>query len=228
MKTANRFHLAVGVVMLLLGAATVAAEDPTPTPTPTPAPTSLSEYAGNITLNQEADGTPAEDAIVITNTTVDPDATGEQAKKAPAKPSGVTVDDPTIPMLKELAKEPEGAEAERAKRDKWVALYRDQLRLIADLKAEIAALDIEIPGLVNKFYSWDDPHYRDGVIKPQLDAAMKRREEARQELAAAEVELPKILDRARRDGALPGWFRGVTADSPAPTPPPESPPAESP
>jgi hypothetical protein len=40
---------------------------------------------------------------------------------------------------------------------------------------------------------------------------MERREEARDELAQAEADLPKLLDAARRDGALPGWFRGLDA-----------------
>ena len=39
---------------------------------------------------------------------------------------------------------------------------------------EIERLESEIPKLQTDFYRWDDPAYRDGVIKPKLDAALVR------------------------------------------------------
>ena len=78
---------------------------------------------------------------------------------------------------------------------------------MADITIE--ELDKEIPALWNQFYSWDDPAYRDGVIKVKLDRALARRKELEERLAVEEEALPKILDEARRDGALPGWFRGL-------------------
>jgi len=96
----------------------------------------------------------------------------------------------------------------------WRSLYTRQFELVESIRKEIERLDEEIPGLWRQFYAWDDPAYRDGVIKPKLDAALERREKLEQDLVAEQARLPEILEEARRSGALPGWFR----DLPKPTP----------
>jgi hypothetical protein len=101
-----------------------------------------------------------------------------------------------------------------AVRSHWRATYMQQVELVAKMRQEIERLDQEIPGLWRQFYAWDDPAYRDGVIKPKLDAALERRQELEQEIVAGEARLSEILEEARRAGAQPGWFR----DLPRPTP----------
>ena len=98
-----------------------------------------------------------------------------------------------------------------------LAAYQHQLELITSIQKQIEFLDNEIPGLWRDFYSWDDPFYRDGVIKPQLDEAMENRQKLEVDLQEAQAGLDKIQADARQDGAEPGWFRGF--DMP-PTPRP--------
>ena len=101
------------------------------------------------------------------------------------------------------------ATEEESKKAHWRGRYKAQKAVIDAIKSEIESLDTEIPGLWNKFYSWDDPAYRDGVIKVQLDEKLARREELAKQLPEEEAKLPEILNEARRDGALPGWFRDL-------------------
>ena len=103
--------------------------------------------------------------------------------------------------------------SEDEKRRYWRELYERQVKLIEQLGLEIKDLDAAIPGLWNKFYAWDDPAYRDGVIKPELDRSLARRDEVEKQLETERARLPQIMDDARRDGASPGWFR----DLPRPT-----------
>jgi len=97
---------------------------------------------------------------------------------------------------------------EQSKKNFWRGKYEAQLRMVEGIEARIAELDLEIPGLWTKFYSWDDPAYRDGVIKVALDEAVANRDRLEKQLVEEQAKLPKIRDDARRDGALPGWFRG--------------------
>ena len=77
------------------------------------------------------------------------------------------------------------------------------------MKKRLADLNREIPGLWTKFYSWDDPAYRDGVIKPKLDRDLQEAKELQKKIPEEEAKLDQIREQARRDGALPGWFRGL-------------------
>jgi hypothetical protein len=101
----------------------------------------------------------------------------------------------------------DGREAE--KRRYWRALYEKQLKLVHTLEQQIDVLNREIPGLWRDFYARDDPAYRDGVIKPKLDEALSRWERMTGQLENERAKLPKIREDARRDGAKPGWFRGL-------------------
>jgi hypothetical protein len=101
-----------------------------------------------------------------------------------------------------------------AKRRYWRELYQQQLDLVQSLEQQIEILDREIPGLWRDFYARDDPMYRDGVIKPKLDEALARREQIEEQLGEEREQLPKIRENARRNGAQPGWFRGL--DQPPP------------
>jgi hypothetical protein len=140
--------------------------------------------------------------------------------KARSKPKGTTslVDavrgggDPSNTMDGSLVGESQLEQEER--RRYWRSRYERQLDLVASLEEQIEVLDNEIPGLWRDFYAWDDPMYRDGVIKPKLDEALTRRQSLEEKLGEERERLPKIKEGARRDGATPGWFRGL--DSPKP------------
>lgn len=163
-------------------------------PRPTP-PRTLAEIAKDRPLNLEAVSKDGK-TIKIINDSPAPPGGGLQSEQLPLPVPALGDDDGD-------------KKNEEETREYWQQKYLEKVRQINRLKGEIADLDREIPELQSKFYRWDDPAYRDGVIKPKLDKAMERRDTAREELAAAEAELPKILDAARRDGAQPGWFRGL-------------------
>ena len=90
-------------------------------------------------------------------------------------------------------------DSEAEKKRYWRELYQRQVDIIQQLRGEIEILDTAIPGLWNKFYAWDDPAYRDSVIKPELDQALLRREHLEKQL---------VEERAR---GLPGGLAGVGA-----------------
>jgi hypothetical protein len=103
----------------------------------------------------------------------------------------------------------EAALEEEERRQYWRSQYQRQLDLVESLENQVDVLDEEIPGLWRDFYAWDDPMYRDGVIKPKLDEALTRRQSIEEKLGEERGRLPQIKDKARRDGATPGWFRGM-------------------
>lgn len=209
-------------LFLTVGAAGPAlASEPTPTPTPTPtAKPSPTPQPGSVAeaARQARAGTgvgesaaPTRTPIVISNenlaelaargTLTEVTVTSDPSTRRPVSATGSAAgpDDASAPAATE----------EETKKTYWRGRYKGQKDLVASIKGEIATLDQEIPGLWNQFYAWDDPAYRDGVIKVRLDEALSRREELAKQLPEEEAKLPEILNEARRDGALPGWFRDL-------------------
>jgi len=229
-RRSSRTSAAAGLLCsaLVLAATGRADEEPTPqptrqptpraTPTPTRGPTSLADLAKNLELNTGAGGG---EGLVISNSNLSDYAnkgqlTGagagtpgsvDKSKPRPARPDRVNPEEAAIPQSPEEAKE-------QGKMEFWRGRYARQLQNVETLKEKIRQLDLEIPQLWSKFYAWDDPAYRDGVIKVRLDQALEEREAYSAQIAEQEAELAKIKVEARRDGALPGWFRGL----PTPTP----------
>lgn len=176
----------------------VAADEPSPTP-----------VLGTASSGQKPTRTP----IVIDNETLRKysDQGHVTTVERPASPSSLQTGSGTA-LAGGMGRESDSSEA--AKRRYWRTLYEQQLRLVQSLEQQIEILDREIPGLWRDFYARDDPMYRDGVIKPKLDEALVRRGELEEQLNEERAKLPKIREDARRDGAKPGWFRGL--DKPAP------------
>lgn len=208
------------VVAVVAWAAVAYAAEPTPTATPTPPPksdTDLSDIAGSIKLDSSATG--QEGSIVISNDNL-PELAGKGRITEVTTKSGQD-------QRRELAEvqgdgagiqgKPEGYAESMERKRYWQTMYGQQLELIRDLGQQLEILDYEIPGLWRDFYAWDDPAYRDGVIKPKLDEALARRQQLELDQQQAQARLNEIKDQARRDGAEPGWFRGF---EPLPTPKP--------
>jgi len=61
--------------------------------------------------------------------------------------------------------------------------------------------------------------YRDGVIKPRLDRSLERREKLGVLLLEEEPKLAEIKEKARQDGAEPGWWREIKEPTPRPRDP---------
>ena len=175
------------------------AEEPPPTPVP-----SVGAKIGEV---------PTRTPIVIDNETLRKYADQGRVTTVETQPSRVSGG---TDLVGGFGTRTNGDEA--AKRRYWRETYEQQLALVRSLERQIEILDREIPGLWRDFYARDDPMYRDGVIKPKLDEALARRSQMEGQLEAEREKLPKIRDAARRDGAQPGWFRGL--DEP-PIPPKE-------
>lgn len=97
--------------------------------------------------------------------------------------------------------------AARAEEDTWRAALRAARLRWRDTARDVEARQTRVAELRNAFYAADDPAYRDGVIKPDWDAALSGLAGAQDEVEAARDDLERLLDAGRRAGALPGWLR---------------------
>lgn len=210
-------HLCAILLSVMVG--TIAgASEPTRTPTPnTSSEKTLSDVAGGIELNKDAAG--SDSSIVISNENL-PALAGkghltEVTKSGPSQSKRGLADASGSGAAVE-GQNPEYVETQE-KKQYWQALYGQQLSLLEDIRRQIDILDYNIPGLWRDFYSWDDPAYRDGVIKPKLDEALAQRQKLEADMKNCESRLNEIVVESRKDGGQPGWFRGF--DKP-PTPKP--------
>ncbi len=179
---------------------------PTPTPAPTRNPNSLAAVASKIHL-RKAGSTTSSSGVVITNENIKSYAEKGKLTTASGQPAGAAT---TGSMPFGRTTTGQRKMSDDAKKSYWRNAYIRQKQLVDSIKKRIDELNREIPGLWRDFYAWDDPAYRDGVIKPKIDKKLKEVEELKKRLPVEEKKLPKILEDARRDGALPGWFRDLT------------------
>ena len=219
MSSQSRLNIRLASVAALgmtVGLWAVSADPPTPTPTKATRPaggTSLNEMAKDKELKGGEEGK----TIVITNENLSEYAEKGSVTAASEKdtPNRRPVRDP----MKVEVVPPSDPEHTDERRRYWQNQYKSQIDMVSSLRYQITVLDGEIPGLWRDFYAWDDPMYRDGVIKPKLDAATARRAKIEADLVAAEKRLSEIKEQARQDGAEPGWFRGMKIPTPYPPTP---------
>ncbi len=213
-QTVLAFILLFGIVALA-----GAAEHPTPTPAPTPqGEQTLSDVAGKIELDKNTSGTKG--PIVISDENLSKYAgkghVTEVTKNGPQQGKRGLAD--VTGTGAEVEGEAPGYAENLEKKQYWQALYGQQIELINQLREQIDVLDYEIPGLWRDFYSWDDPAYRDGVIKPKLDKTLAQRQKLEVDMQNAMSKLDKIEADARKDGGQPGWLRGLgKVPTPKPT-----------
>jgi TolA-binding protein len=203
----------IAAVLVLL-AAQAAAAPPSPTPTATPpinilranpnstgaVPTgSLADFAKRIKLKLP-EGQPR----VLTNESVKQLAEGIELT--------TTIGGGPLPRAV-------GRSDQEGKKAMWQQRYRDAVSRVATLEARIKRLEGEANRLEQEFYARDNPVERDTQIKPAWDKALADLQAARDDLADARKRPDEVLNAARRDGALPGWFRGIEEGAPeAPAP----------
>lgn len=203
--------------ILVVGALVWSSEEQTPTPTPRPfGEKSLTDVAKSKQLKGAEKGKP----IVISNENLADYASQRELTTASEKtqPSSRPIHRGTgAGIVKTPAVSSSGYDDER--KMYWQGRYKQQLDLVESVKQQIQKLDYEIPGLWRDFYAWDDPAYRDGVIKPNLDSALARRDGLETQLRESEEELKQIKSSAREDGAEPGWFREIPVATPTKTKP---------
>jgi hypothetical protein len=207
--------------MIAILAVLLAAQQPTATPTPqplsTPAPISILRDAGSAeaiprgqSLGDVAKGiklrmTPG--ARVIDNAGMKALAEGVELTTAKPAPGAGGKAAEGRPPAKRVSDE--------SKQQYWQEKYQSARARVAFLESEVKRLDGLTKELERKFYAWDDPAYRDGVIKPAWDKAVVDLRASMEALDEARSGPDQVIEDAQRDGALPGWFRGLPEPSAA-------------
>lgn len=195
---------ALACAWLLLAAAT---PPPTTTPAPSPVPTSpinillnksgstgvprgqsLAEVARHIKLKL-----PADQPRRLDNAAVKSLAEGVQLTTVKLAPSSGQISLPSG--------------FDESRKEYWQRAYADSLARIPAQEKRVADLQSEAGRLQQDFYRWDDPAYRDGVIKPAWDRALAQLAEAKRELESLRKGPEVLLAAAEREGVPPGWFR---------------------
>lgn len=201
--------LCAGFLLLPSPDPAVAQESQSPSqaaaPTPTPRPRTLGDLARTLKLRPPLKNAGAKSGVIVIT---DSNLQEYAAKGGLTTATGQPQQGRGQAALANAQQARASAEQE-AKRKSWRSTYQRQAQLVSSIKTRIKKLDEEIPGLWRQFYAWDDPAYRDGVIKPKLDKALNERNTLAKRLPTEEAKLPEILEQARRDGAEPGWFRDL-------------------
>ncbi|HQT94308.1 MAG: hypothetical protein B7Z68_08060 [Acidobacteria bacterium 21-70-11] len=98
---------------------------------------------------------------------------------------------------------------DQRKKSIWQQRYRAAEERVRRLEADVKDLESRANRLEQEFYAHDDPVYRDATIKPAWDKSLTDLAKTKADLENARKEPNEVLNAARRDGALPGWFRGL-------------------
>ena len=168
--------------------------DPPPTPTPVPSSRrSLSDYARGRNLQRSTKG--GESATVITDDNLKEMASGIELTSVTQKTSNSS--DPDVILER------------NDPRTFWRKRVQQQLETIRALELETNTLRSEIAGLWEMFYASDRPDEREGEIRPRLVQKIERQTDLGGESEAARIEYQDLMEEARKDGALPGWFRDL-------------------
>jgi len=104
----------------------------------------------------------------------------------------------TFPATSEPAKIADSAD----ELDEWRARVRDARDRVRDARAELAAAE----------YAYTDWRHRKRPRGKPKGAIMSRIDRAEKEVAAAEADLPAVVEEARRAGLLPGDFRALDVE----------------
>ncbi len=168
--------------------------DPPPTPTPSSSSRrSLSEYARGRDLQRPTKG--GENTTVITDDNLKELASGIELTSVTQKPSNFP--DPVVNLERD---DP---------RTFWRERVQKQIEIIRALELEIKTLHVEIVGLWEMFYASDEPDEREGEIRPRLVQKIEEQTDLDGEFEAARIEIQELIYEARKNGALPGWFRDL-------------------
>lgn len=110
--------------------------------------------------------------------------------------------------IKEEVKEESGKEKTVEVKDEkyWRGLKKEIEDRIAQTSKKIETMKEELNILYRDFYSIDDPARRE-QIQVKIVETTRKIEEAEGELEKAKKELEEFMERARKEGALPGWLR---------------------
>ncbi len=199
------------------------ASPPPPTPTPAPAPTarpalvrratgapssSLAEVAARTRLRTGQGG------IVITNENLQALAGDVELTSASGGGPQPVVTPQAVAGARDRA-----TSGEAALQRLWQQRYQRARGYLRFLEDEEARLNREVERLKTEFYAVDDGFRRDREIKPAWDEALSKLTETRRLLGESRALPDEVMQAALREGALPGWFRGLPEPAPVSSPP---------
>ena len=111
------------------------------------------------------------------------------------------------PMPRRASGSTSGSADDRPRRGREEELlasrYEQQMNLVGLHRGADRVLDREIPGLWRDFYAWDDPAYRDGVIKVQAGRGAGPRSERLEEQLEIEQAQPSRRSRTTPARTVP-------------------------
>lgn len=211
-------------MITLLMSLTLLASNAKPTPTPTPSPEATPAPAINVLLRKTGGSgvprgqdlsevakkiklrLPADQPRRLTNDSIKVLSEGVELTQTKARPAGSStgVEESSSGV----------AQSDDDKQRFWVELYQAARGYVLGLEQLVPQLDGEVNRLRTAFYSTDDFGTRDGVIKPAWDKALADWQQAKADLEEARSLPGQVLDAARHDDALPGWFRGLPEPGP--------------
>ena len=199
------------------------ASPPPPTPTPAPVPTvrpapvrratgapsnSLAEVAAKTRLRGGQGG------IVITNDNLQALAGGVELTSASGGGAQLEATPQAAAGTRRWT-----ASGEAALQRLWQQRYQRARGYLRFLENEETRLNREVERLKTAFYAEDDGFRRDAEIKPAWDEALAQLTKTRQLLAEKRTLPDEVVQAALREGALPGWFRGLPEPAPVSSPP---------
>lgn len=184
-----------GVIGTLIPAVALCSS-PSPTPNPTPpnkSGGSLSEYARGRTLQRPSIN--RKEPIVITDDNLKDLGEGTELTSVTQQPSNSveSVDDAGVTDPRAF----------------WRAKVTETLEEIRILEADAGVLEREISDLWKLFYACDEPDEREKEIRPRLMQRIQKGTILRRKFEVARSDFDDLLAEARRNGALPGWFRDL-------------------
>jgi uncharacterized protein (UPF0335 family) len=193
----------IAAVLMLMAAAVT----PTPTPVATPSVNILA-------ARPDAEAPPRADSLADVAKRIklklpsnQPRIINNEAVKQLSE--GVELTMSTAPPVRAAASARGRENSDERKKSIWQQRYRAAVERVRRLEADVKSLESEASRLEQEFYSRDDPVYRDSKIKPAWDKSLTDLAKAKADLEDARKEPNAVLNAARRDGALPGWFRGL-------------------
>jgi len=119
----------------------------------------------------------------------------------------VTLGNPADPNAPAYTPEPNAVPGGGRSKEDWQNQISSARGAVANAESLIVTLRGKAAKLENDFYAWDDPAYRDGVLKPAWDQAVADLEAARQALETAKQRIVDLEEEARKAGTPPGWLR---------------------
>jgi hypothetical protein len=145
---------------------------------------------------RKAKGGKIQAGVVVTNDNI------KQFKGSGGSVTYAAPSDPNAP-----AYNPAESQGAAGTQEQWQQRMSSARGAVSNAESRITALQSKVNKLESDFYAWDDPAYRDGVIKPAWDQALADLEGAKQGLEGAKQRLADLEEEARKAGVPPGWLR---------------------